>query len=150
MGIGVLFIGLLVLLFTGVPIMASLLGASFASAAVGGQNMLAVVQRYFTSVDSFSLIAVAFFMLSGAVMEKGGVSKRLIRLILTDFPAVWLWWRSWRVLFSGQSAVLHPRPWQPSAASCFQLCLRLVMTSPSPWRQWQQPAVWALSSRQAL
>ena len=84
MGIGVLFIGLLVLLFTGVPIMASLLGASFASAAVGGQNMLAVVQRYFTSVDSFSLIAVAFFMLSGAVMEKGGVSKRLINLISLD------------------------------------------------------------------
>ena len=84
MGIGVLFIGLLVLLFTGVPIMVSLLGASFASAAVGGQNMLAVVQRYFTSVDSFSLIAVAFFMLSGAVMEKGGVSKRLINLISLD------------------------------------------------------------------
>ena len=72
MGIGVLFIGLLVLLFTGVPIMASLLGgASFASAAVGGQNMLAVVQRYFTSVDSFSLIAVAFLCSAARSWKKG-------------------------------------------------------------------------------
>ncbi len=85
MGIGVLFIGLLVLLFTGVPIMASLLGASFASAAVGGQNMLAVVQRYFTSVDSFSLIAVAFFYAQRRGHgKKGGVSKRLINLISLD------------------------------------------------------------------
>lgn len=84
MGVGLLFIGLLALLFTGVPIMASLLGATFASAIVGHENLIAVVQRYFTSVDSFSLIAVAFFMLSGSVMEKGGVSKRLIDLISLD------------------------------------------------------------------
>lgn len=84
MGIAILFTGLLLLLFTGVPIMASLLGASFASAIVDGQSLIAVVQRYFTSVDSFSLIAVAFFMLSGSVMEKGGVSKRLIDLISLD------------------------------------------------------------------
>lgn len=84
MAVGFLFIGLLVLLFAGIPIMASLLGASFMSAAVGGENFLAVVQRYYTSVDSFSLIAVPFFMLSGAVMEKGGVSKRLINLMSLD------------------------------------------------------------------
>ena len=84
MGMMFLFVGLLVLLFAGVPIMASLLGATFASAIAGGQNLTAVVQRYFTSVDSFSLIAVAFFMLSGSVMEKGGVSKRLIDLISLD------------------------------------------------------------------
>lgn len=84
MGIAFLFFGLLVLLFAGVPIMASLLGASFVSAIADGQNLIAIVQRYFSSVDSFSLIAVAFFMLSGSVMEKGGVSKRLIDLISLD------------------------------------------------------------------
>ncbi|MDW7674486.1 MAG: TRAP transporter large permease [Bacillota bacterium] len=35
-------------------------------------------QRMFTSIDSFPLMAVPFFMIAGAVMEKGGISKRLI------------------------------------------------------------------------
>ncbi|MBS3969810.1 MAG: TRAP transporter large permease [Clostridia bacterium] len=35
-------------------------------------------QRMFTAVDSFPLMAVPFFMIAGAVMERGGISKRLI------------------------------------------------------------------------
>ncbi len=84
MEITVLFISLLVLLVMGVPIMASLLGATVLAAMVSGQSVLAVVQRYFGSVDSFSLLAVPFFMLSGTIMEKGGVSKRLIQFISLD------------------------------------------------------------------
>lgn len=36
-------------------------------------------QRMFTSVDSFPFMAVPFFILAGELMEKGGISSRLIR-----------------------------------------------------------------------
>lgn len=34
----------------------------------------------FTGVGKFSLMAVPFFILGGAIMEKGGISKRLVRM----------------------------------------------------------------------
>jgi len=40
-----------------------------------------VVQRIFTGMNSFTLMAVPFFMLSGSLMSGGGVTKRLINLI---------------------------------------------------------------------
>ena len=38
------------------------------------------VQRMFTGLDSFPLMAIPFFLLAGKIMEKGGVSKRLVDL----------------------------------------------------------------------
>ncbi|MDR1491047.1 MAG: TRAP transporter large permease [Desulfovibrio sp.] len=40
--------------------------------------LIVVAQRMFTSVDSFSFMAVPFFMLAGAFMSEGGVTKRLV------------------------------------------------------------------------
>ncbi len=40
--------------------------------------MTVVVQQMFTSNDSFPLLAVPFFMLAGALMESGGISRRLV------------------------------------------------------------------------
>jgi C4-dicarboxylate transporter DctM subunit len=37
-----------------------------------------IIQRLFTTVDSFTLLAVPFFILAGSLMEKGGMSTRLI------------------------------------------------------------------------
>ncbi len=37
-----------------------------------------VVQQLFSGVDSFDLLAVPLFMLAGALMESGGISRRLI------------------------------------------------------------------------
>jgi len=39
-----------------------------------------ITQRLFSGVDSFPLMAVPFFILSGLVMDSGGISRRLIRL----------------------------------------------------------------------
>lgn len=39
-----------------------------------------MTQKAFTSLDSFPLLAVPFFMLAGVLMGKGGVSKRLLNL----------------------------------------------------------------------
>ncbi|WP_172118852.1 TRAP transporter large permease [Halomonas hibernica] len=38
------------------------------------------VQRMFTGLDSFPLMAIPFFLLAGKIMEKGGVSTRLVKL----------------------------------------------------------------------
>lgn len=40
--------------------------------------LMVVVQKMFTSTDSFSLMAVPFFVLAGKLMETGGISKRLV------------------------------------------------------------------------
>ncbi|WP_019123026.1 TRAP transporter large permease [Brevibacillus massiliensis] len=39
-----------------------------------------ITQKAFTSLDSFPLMAIPFFMLAGILMGKGGVSKRLLDL----------------------------------------------------------------------
>lgn len=43
-----------------------------------GTPLLVVVQRLFTGVDSIPLIAVLLFTLAGALMQRGGISMRLI------------------------------------------------------------------------
>jgi len=40
--------------------------------------LIVVPQRMFTAIDSFSFLAVPFFMLAGSFMSSGGVTKRLI------------------------------------------------------------------------
>ena len=63
-----LFISFIVLLLIGVPV-------AFAIAAAA---LLILVQRMFASTDSFSLIAVPFFIFAGDLLAKGKVSKVLV------------------------------------------------------------------------
>ena len=44
---------------------------------------IVIVQRLFTSIDSFPLMAVPFFILAGNLMGYGGISKRLIAFAST-------------------------------------------------------------------
>lgn len=46
---------------------------------MGNVPLTVVVQRMFTSNDSFPLLAIPYFMLAGELMTSGGVSKRLVR-----------------------------------------------------------------------
>jgi C4-dicarboxylate transporter DctM subunit len=41
-------------------------------------TLTVAVQQMFTSNDSFQLLAVPFFMLAGALMESGGISRRIV------------------------------------------------------------------------
>lgn len=50
--------------------------------------MEVIWQTYFTSFDSFTLLAVPFFMLAGDLMSEGGISKRLVRLVEAYFGTV--------------------------------------------------------------
>jgi len=74
-----LFIALILLILVGVPIALSLLVSSgFSLLFFTDTEPVAIIQRMFVSIDSFTLMALPFFMIAGGVFEKGGVSKRLV------------------------------------------------------------------------
>lgn len=72
------FLIFFVFLFAGVPIAFSMGLGSLIGLLVDGQNLSVVAQRLFSGVNSFSLMAIPFFMLSGELMLKGGISRRLV------------------------------------------------------------------------
>jgi len=75
----VLFATLIVTLALGIPIAVCLGLSTMAAILVDGNlPMSLIAQRLFTSNDSFSLLAVPFFMLAGSIMTAGGISKRLV------------------------------------------------------------------------
>ena len=83
----VLFISFAVLLLLGVPVGFTIAISAFLTLVVGGVPALMMVQRIFTAQDSFSLIAVPFFILAGDLMSKGAVSK-----VLVEFAESLLGW----------------------------------------------------------
>lgn len=79
----ILFGVFFVLLFAGVPISAGIGIASIVTALFSfSPDVFAITaaQRCFSGIDSFSLMALPFFMLGGNIMNKGGIAQRLVRL----------------------------------------------------------------------
>jgi C4-dicarboxylate transporter DctM subunit len=85
-----LFGSFLVLMLFNVPIAVALGLASMIALFFGPMATppLLVVQRMFTSVDSFPFMAIPFFMLAGGLMEGGGISKRLVNFSKTLIGAM--------------------------------------------------------------
>jgi C4-dicarboxylate transporter, DctM subunit len=79
--VALLFGSLFLCLLIGVPIAISL-GVSALIAIYFGTTLPLniMTQKAFTSLDSFPLLAIPFFMLAGILMSKGGVSQRLLNL----------------------------------------------------------------------
>jgi len=78
---GVLAGSFLLLLALGVPISFSLGIATTVTILMNIMTIPAlttVAQRMATGIDSFTLLAIPFFILSGQLMNKGGIAKRLI------------------------------------------------------------------------
>ncbi len=76
---GTLFVGM----GLGIPIAMSLGVAVIVSLIATGSNLSLMIlpQRMFTSLDSFPFTAIPFFILSGNIMCKGGISRRLINVV---------------------------------------------------------------------
>ena len=80
----VLFFAFLALSITGLPIAVVLALSALAGLLFGADIPLTVIpQRMFTAASSFPLMAIPFFMIAGALMEGGGISRRLINLANT-------------------------------------------------------------------
>ncbi|MEO1470943.1 MAG: TRAP transporter large permease [Pseudomonadota bacterium] len=78
---------LLVLLVAGVPMVAALLTAVAFNFVFGGQWAIMVPQTMVSGVSQFTLIALPLFVLSGVIMNAGGISGRLF-----DFAKALVGW----------------------------------------------------------
>ena len=76
--IGLLFGVFFATLLIGVPVGFSIALSSIAVLLASDISLLIVVQRMFAATDSFPLIAVPFFILSGDLLARGAVSRRLV------------------------------------------------------------------------
>jgi len=78
--LAVLLAVFVVLLVLGVPLYCSIGLASIMALLANGKLPLTIVpQRIYGSIDSFTLLAVPFFILVGDLMLQGGISDRLIK-----------------------------------------------------------------------
>ncbi len=72
---------LIICFIMNVPIGFALGMAALASLIASGSMPIAMIpQRMIAGANSFPLLAIPFFMLAGAIMERGGVSKRIVSL----------------------------------------------------------------------
>lgn len=76
----ILFIAFAVCLVIGLPVSYSLGTASMCAVAFGGLSASSTViaQRIFGGLQSTSIMAVAFFVLAGNLMTRGGISRRIV------------------------------------------------------------------------
>jgi C4-dicarboxylate transporter DctM subunit len=73
---------LIVLIFFNVPIAIALAAASLLVVLIEGTVPLTLfIQTSFSSMDSFPLIAIPFFILAGDIMSRGGMARRLVDFI---------------------------------------------------------------------
>lgn len=77
--IATLFISFVILLILNVPVAFCLMISSAITIFFEGIPLVSVIQRSVTATDSFTLLAIPFFMLAGNLMGAGGISTRLIK-----------------------------------------------------------------------
>ena len=76
-----LFALLIVLIATSIPIGIALgLATAIMLHFTTNVSLIMIAQKSFSSLDSFPLLAIPFFILAGALMSYGGISRRLVAL----------------------------------------------------------------------
>jgi len=81
------FVAFLVLIIIGAPIVFAL-GVSAAITIYLADIPISIVsQRMYGGLDSFTIMAIPFFVLAGVIMERGGIAKRII-----DFSVALVGW----------------------------------------------------------
>jgi C4-dicarboxylate transporter DctM subunit len=80
---GVLAIVLIAAFLVGIPIAFALGLASLAFLLKSDIPLVLIVQRMYTGVDFFPLVAVPLFVFAGFLMETGGISRRIVDLALS-------------------------------------------------------------------
>jgi len=85
----VLFISIAVFFMIGMPIAFGLgLGSLFTLMTDPSLPLVLVPQRMFTALDSWPILAIPLFMLAGTLMDKGGISKRIVEFSSACFGFV--------------------------------------------------------------
>jgi len=81
----ILFLSFILLMLLGVPVAISIAVSSISVLIIGNIPLVIVPQRIFAGLDSFPLIAVPFFILSGDLMAEGKISKLIVEFAETIF-----------------------------------------------------------------
>ena len=79
----VLFISFFIFLILGVPIAICLGLSSVCAIIYSGTSLTIVATNMYAGISKFLLLAIPFFVLSGNIMAKAGISKRLIDFVDT-------------------------------------------------------------------
>ena len=74
----ILFGSLAIFFFVSMPIALSLLFSALLFMILNDMSLLTIAQKTFESLNSFSLMAIPFFILAGNIMTTGGIANRLI------------------------------------------------------------------------
>lgn len=77
----ILFGTFFILLFLNVPIAVSLAGSAVLSMLYAGDKLTIVPTNVYSGMSKFLLLAILFFVLSGNIMAKAGISTRLIQFV---------------------------------------------------------------------
>src|SRR4029453_470663 len=70
----------LLLILIDVPISFALLGGSMVAMVVMGSTVMPAAQSMISTVDSFALLAIPLFIAAGDLMNRGGITTRLVDL----------------------------------------------------------------------
>ncbi len=77
--VGLLFVAFVILMLLGIPIGISIGLASVLTLVYENEVPLAVIpQKMFMAVNSFTMLAIPFFMLAGGIMDRSGITQRLV------------------------------------------------------------------------
>jgi C4-dicarboxylate transporter DctM subunit len=86
MNSALVFLILAGILATGTPIAVAMIATVMLALVFFSQvPLIVIIQQMFNSADSFTLMAIPFFVLSGNIMTAGGMSRRLIRVATALF-----------------------------------------------------------------
>lgn len=79
----VLFVSFVLLLLIGVPVSISIAASTLCALFASGGNTTMIAQVAFSGNDSFAFLAVPMFIVAGVVMERGGLSERIIKIAVS-------------------------------------------------------------------
>ena len=79
----ILFVSFFIFLIMGVPIAICLGLSSVCAILYSGTSLTIVATNMYAGISKFLLLAIPFFVLSGNIMAKAGISKRLVRFVDT-------------------------------------------------------------------
>ncbi|MEJ8570604.1 TRAP transporter large permease [Microbaculum marinum] len=78
MTIVLLAVAIVLLILIGMPLGFAIITACLGVIWSTGTNPVIVAQRLFSGMDSFTLLAIPFFLLAGSLMGRGGMTTRLV------------------------------------------------------------------------
>ena len=76
----IMMIIFIIAIFIGIPIAYCIGISGLVGLFISGISVEFVAKTVFTGLDSYTFLAIPMFILAGLIMEKGGISNRLIKL----------------------------------------------------------------------